>query len=268
MEEANPDVIYEGEFVASWSSLNIPVVQTVNNLEAGDVLEIQLKEIKSVQMYVYDATSTAAPGTPQLQFPTTATSIQIGITKALIDKVRNTGFSIGGTGFTITKIERVAREAFDVNSVIAYANDFVKGDYYGPETISESVNQLEVTTLTTPEWLQICDASWGNPGLTMLSATTNADGTCTRIYSLTKDDLAKLTGTFVINAAEDLLLKSIALTSSSTAIGEAEGSSAEVVKTEYFSLSGARVAEPVKGVNIVKQTLGDGSVRTSKRIVR
>ena len=53
-----------------------------------------------------------------------------------------------------------------------------------------------------------------------------------------------------------------------TAIGEAEGSSAEGVKTEYFSLSGARVAEPVKGVNIVKQTLGDGSVRTSKRIVR
>lgn len=76
----------------------------------------------------------------------------------------------------------------------------------------------------------------------------------------------------VINISADgsalTVTKVMFYTPNPTAIGEAEGSSAEVVKTEYFSLSGARVAEPVKGVNIVKQTLGDGSVRTSKRIVR
>lgn len=41
---------------------------------------------------------------------------------------------------------------------------------------------------------------------------------------------------------------------------------AEVVSTEYYTLSGAKVTEPGKGVTIVKQLLSDGKVVTSKVI--
>lgn len=42
----------------------------------------------------------------------------------------------------------------------------------------------------------------------------------------------------------------------------------EVVSTEYYTISGAKVDEPQKGVNIVKETLSNGTVVTSKVIVK
>lgn len=41
---------------------------------------------------------------------------------------------------------------------------------------------------------------------------------------------------------------------------------AEVVAEKYYSVSGIELAEPVKGINIVKQTLADGTVKTAKVI--
>jgi hypothetical protein len=41
-----------------------------------------------------------------------------------------------------------------------------------------------------------------------------------------------------------------------------------VVKTEFFSLSGAQIEKPAKGVAIMKQTLSDGSVNVQKVIVK
>lgn len=43
-------------------------------------------------------------------------------------------------------------------------------------------------------------------------------------------------------------------------------SAAEVVAEEYYTVSGIRVAEMVPGLNLVKQTLSDGSVKTVKVI--
>ncbi len=43
---------------------------------------------------------------------------------------------------------------------------------------------------------------------------------------------------------------------------------ATVVSTEYYSLTGAMSATPVKGINIIKQTLSDGTTRYAKKLVR
>ena len=45
-------------------------------------------------------------------------------------------------------------------------------------------------------------------------------------------------------------------------------SDASVVSTDYVSLSGQILAAPQRGVNIVRQTLSDGSVRTTKIVVK
>lgn len=42
----------------------------------------------------------------------------------------------------------------------------------------------------------------------------------------------------------------------------------DVVKTQYFGINGAAIDAPVKGINIVKQTLKDGKVVTSKVFVK
>ena len=53
--------------------------------------------------------------------------------------------------------------------------------------------------------------------------------------------------------------------SNDSAISSVE-SAAEVVAEEYYTVSGVRVAEMVPGLNLVKQTLSDGSVKTVKVI--
>ena len=45
-------------------------------------------------------------------------------------------------------------------------------------------------------------------------------------------------------------------------------SDVEVVATEYYSVSGVVSVTPQKGINIVKETLSDGSIRTRKLIVK
>ena len=43
---------------------------------------------------------------------------------------------------------------------------------------------------------------------------------------------------------------------------------AAVTAAERFDAAGARIAQPVKGLNIVRETLSDGTVRTKKVMVR
>jgi len=45
-------------------------------------------------------------------------------------------------------------------------------------------------------------------------------------------------------------------------------SEVEIVATEYYSVSGVVSVTPQKGINIVKETLSDGSIRTRKLIVK
>lgn len=52
-----------------------------------------------------------------------------------------------------------------------------------------------------------------------------------------------------------------------TAVKDAE-SQLEVVSADYYNLMGVKSAAPVHGVNIVRQTLSDGSVRTIKTFVK
>lgn len=43
---------------------------------------------------------------------------------------------------------------------------------------------------------------------------------------------------------------------------------AEVVATDYFTLSGSKFSTPQKGINIVRRTLSDGTVQTDKVVIK
>lgn len=53
-----------------------------------------------------------------------------------------------------------------------------------------------------------------------------------------------------------------------TGISNIGVSDADVVSTEYFSPSGTRLNAPQRGLNIVRQKMSDGTVRTRKTIVK
>lgn len=53
-----------------------------------------------------------------------------------------------------------------------------------------------------------------------------------------------------------------------TGISNIGVSDADVVSTEYFSPSGTRLNAPQRGLNIVRQKMSDGTVRTMKTIVK
>lgn len=53
-----------------------------------------------------------------------------------------------------------------------------------------------------------------------------------------------------------------------TGISNIGVSDADVVSTEYFSPSGTKLSAPQRGLNIVRQKMSDGTVRTRKTIVK
>ena len=44
--------------------------------------------------------------------------------------------------------------------------------------------------------------------------------------------------------------------------------SSQIADAEYYDLSGSRIAAPAKGVNIMRQRMADGTVRTVKVLVK
>lgn len=59
-----------------------------------------------------------------------------------------------------------------------------------------------------------------------------------------------------------------ALTPSEDATGIESVNGVEVITSSYYTLGGAKVAAPVKGINIVKSILSDGSVKVNKILVK
>jgi hypothetical protein len=53
-----------------------------------------------------------------------------------------------------------------------------------------------------------------------------------------------------------------------TSIKQTEQSSESVTKTQIFNASGIRLTAPARGLNIIRQTLSDGSVRTKKVMIK
>jgi hypothetical protein len=53
-----------------------------------------------------------------------------------------------------------------------------------------------------------------------------------------------------------------------TVDGIVSTTAAVAAKVEFFGLNGARISKPTKGVAIMKQTLSDGTVKTTKVIVK
>ena len=48
----------------------------------------------------------------------------------------------------------------------------------------------------------------------------------------------------------------------------AKSTSNDVVRREYFNAAGQRVERPVNGINVVRQTMKDGSVKSVKFMMR
>lgn len=89
----------------------------------------------------------------------------------------------------------------------------------------------------------------------------------TQTYTITADcsyiSISRSGGTTMY--IQSIVVTRAESTGSSDAISSVATDS-EVVSVEYYTLSGAKVAEPVKGINIVRTTYSNGQVVTSKVI--
>ena len=66
---------------------------------------------------------------------------------------------------------------------------------------------------------------------------------------------------------DDIFIYSMEKWSSGSGVSTAE-SAKDAVSTEIFDINGARTRGLAKGVNIIRTTYSDGSVKTSKFIVK
>jgi len=70
--------------------------------------------------------------------------------------------------------------------------------------------------------------------------------------------------TYVVGVlGSKLMLRGLSLTATTSA-NNIPMSDATVVSTEYYDISGVKLSMPVRGINILKKTMSDGSVVTSK----
>ena len=183
--------------------------------------------------------------------------------------------------YTVTlKVTKQAEIEITPRGKVLFEGTYTTEEHFGQATkigISWSGSDYAYTGFKPQELVEGCEfyvfyTSEKTPNLSFqsntqwknVSATLAKDGVAQYTYengmsALISDGFfaSGFSDLCVINISADgsalTVTKVMFYTPNPTAIGEAEGSSAEVVKTEYFSLSGARVAEPVKGVNIVKR---------------
>lgn len=119
-----------------------------------------------------------------------------------------------------------------------FYDDGTNGDATAGDHIwSVTVNLIPDATVTW-KWGFMVDGNWGVVG---------AD----REFTLT--DATAKTETYVISAG--------------TAVKEI-GKSKTVVNTEYYNILGSKLSEPANGINIIKKTMSDGSIVTSKGMFR
>lgn len=71
-------------------------------------------------------------------------------------------------------------------------------------------------------------------------------------------------GSVTFSTTSGLLIFSIERHSSGTGISTAETDNSEIIKTEYYSISGIKLQVPQKGFNIVRYFMKDGTTKSKK----
>ncbi len=151
----------------------------------------------------------------------------------------------------------------------SYAKDKIRINH--AETSNGSNLQLNggKLTITIPE----CNA---NDEITIDFSSTNTEErgwtvdnasptTGTLITTRDKQTFTVTTnGSVTFSTTSGLLIFSIERHSSSTGISTAETDNSEIIKTEYYSISGIKLQVPQKGFNIVRYFMKDGTTKSKK----
>jgi hypothetical protein len=103
---------------------------------------------------------------------------------------------------------------------------------------------------------------------TTINTLVNGTTTTAKVYQGTTITVTSGNSYYVYCTGSKLGLFGFSFTEGSTPskVTNLTNSDVIVVKTEYFTTTGAKLEEPIKGINIVKETMSDGKVVTSKII--
>ncbi|MBQ8423589.1 MAG: Ig-like domain-containing protein [Coprobacter sp.] len=147
-----------------------------------------------------------------------------------------------------------------------YANVLTGSDYWNPRELMEAVD-APVVTYNAEKRL-----SWAAVPYAMCYVVSQNGKVVGFTAECTYTPASFAEGDeFTVQAANEYgslgAASAPATYSESTAIDSVEVA-ATVVSTEIYTLSGMRVAEPVQGVNIVRMHMSDGSIVTTKVIVK
>ena len=186
---------------------------------------------------------------------------------------------------TVNSNTRFIQDIENANYQIGYiltANDLHKdswgqGNYYAGQTSSYKGTALEVLT-TWPSTVYDLDFNFvaidvnGVRGIASSlprSISVNDSYNHEYTFNVASNKLAALTdnlvvNAFVINKDNGRIVNANKVRVSDPASVDAIESAASVISTEYFDITGRRVAEPANGLFIKSEKMSDGSVRSSK----
>ncbi len=123
-----------------------------------------------------------------------------------------------------------------------------------------TIDFKSANTSTAREW------TLGN--VTADDATTTTIDRTTMTYTVTATGTATFTSSGLVLYSITLDTSSASTSTDSNAIKSAKSSAAEVVSRTYYAIDGRQHAEAVRGVNIVIETLSDGTRQSRKIIVK
>lgn len=154
------------------------------------------------------------------------------------DMLRNTGYAIGIGYLASIYVERCA--FIDVKNPYKDQTSGSKTDYYVTFKDCEGIDDITLQDGNSTAYV---------PSYTLEGMPVD----------LVETEVSKYAGaTLNVEYGEGV----------TTGISNIGVSDADVVSTEYFSPSGTRLNAPQRGLNIVRQKMSDGTVRTRKTIVK
>jgi len=249
IDPTKPLVLWEGSYITdSWNSgAKFPTAK----IKAGDLLRFYVNTA--------DATSSAQAliknngwgnliGSCKIQ-PNTVVDgvVEVGVTEAMLTDAAGNIFVQGEGKLEFTKVELLPAQ-FDPENVFFYGKTGAPISFFN--TLPEDTKTIEVTVVSKPQYLQICNSSW-----TQLDANDAKVSGNVYTFPATADMIAAINAKkeLVINCG-DAVVTSIKY---STTTGTGGVNDLEITDNDapavYYNLQGIRVTNPAAGNIYIKK---------------
>ena len=164
-EAGDPNLLWEGNHTVNWDNTVKISAAKAANLKVGDIVKFTISNATSGNQAMVKfgwGGNDIVLGSSKGYFSSDDTEFLLGVTESVLTQAKTTGFFLTGTGFTVTKAERVEGSGHEKSIWFGsfVLNDAHSGvEFYCPSETG-TATQLVISLEGEGEWFQMKNGSW------------------------------------------------------------------------------------------------------------